>query len=156
MTPGQWPSFLQLLATGFYQRPAQARKDLPPEPLKPLVVICHGSNRKPIQNRKAKRYYGVSPWPWSWSALGHLHFLQELVGRIPETQADSHWDALPASWGSGSEQWTLRLSHTLLSWMLSGPSYGYPGPIHLLIDGFLSVETPQLPWGLPSRKSGRE
>lgn len=113
-----------------------------------FVGICHGSNNKFIQRWKAKRYYWIHQWPWSWGALVHLYFLKWLVGEIFKTNCDSHRNVLPVSWGSDSEQeTTLLLAHLPWSWMISSDS---PGPI---TSRWLSQETPQLPWVFLRRKS---
>lgn len=47
------------------------------------ACICGDISRKLIQRWKAERDHGISPWPWSQRALGHLYFLKGLVDGVP-------------------------------------------------------------------------
>lgn len=88
------------------------------------MVICHGSNRKPIQNWEILQGQSMA---LVLKCLSHLYFLQELMDRFPKTQlilTGMLYQPLEALF----RQW-LPVSLILLAWLPPVPSYGSPGSI---------------------------
>lgn len=105
-----------------------------------------------VKGKSYRLYVWVSPWPWSWSILGYLYFLKGLVDGSAKRKLWFSQECSNSLLGLWLWMKTVPFAHTLSSWMISGPSCGSPGSVHLLIDDILNEETPQSPWGLPSKK----